>query len=85
MTFFGDLPKIKKKYGTLNFLLIQDHIGLEILKRYSPTVLIQSESNFMINKAAIRAYKVRNVLAMCQKLKILWHFEILTWESMGKS
>ena len=25
-----------------------------------------------------------DILAICQKLQILWHFEILTWESMGK-
>ncbi len=28
----------------------------------------------MINKVVIRECKVINVLAMCQKLKILWHF-----------
>ncbi len=37
----------------------------------------------MINKAVIRGYKVMDVSAICQKLKILWHFEILTLESMG--
>ena len=37
----------------------------------------------MINKAVVRVYKVMHILAVCQKLKILWHFEILTWESMA--
>ncbi len=39
----------------------------------------------MIIKAAIWEYEVINILAIRRKLKILWHFEILTWESMGKS
>ncbi len=38
----------------------------------------------MINTAVIGEYKVMDILAICQKFKILWHFEILTWESMGK-
>ena len=33
----------------------------------------------MKNKAGIRKLKV---IKICQKLKILWHFEILTWASM---
>ena len=39
----------------------------------------------MINKAVIRECKGVNVLAICQKLKILCHVEILICESMGKS
>ena len=39
----------------------------------------------MINKAAIREYNVMDVLAISHELKLLWHFEILTWESTGKS
>ncbi len=37
----------------------------------------------MINNAAIGKYKLINVLAPLQKLKILWHVEILTWKSRG--
>ncbi len=37
----------------------------------------------MINTAVIGEYKVTDISAICQKLKILWHFEILTLESMG--
>ena len=33
--------------------------------------------------AIIGGYKVMDILAICQKLKILWHFEILTQELMG--
>ncbi len=61
----------KKIYGTLKFLLTQDHMGLEISKCYH-TVVIRSEPNFMINKAVIREYSY--VLAICQKLKMLLHF-----------
>ncbi len=32
LLLFGDLPKC---YGTLKFLLIQDHMRLEMSKRYS--------------------------------------------------
>ncbi len=40
--------------------------------------------NFMLNTAVIGEYKVMDILAICQNLKILLHFEILTLESMGK-
>ncbi len=49
----------------------------------TPTVFIASEPNFRINMAMIREYKVINVLAFYKKK--LWHFEILTRESIGKS
>ncbi len=60
-------------------------MGLEFQNSTLPTLLIRSEPNFMINKAVIRAYKVINVLAICPKLKMLRHFEILTRGSTGKS
>ncbi len=46
---------------------------------------IRAEPNFMINKVVLREYKSMYILAICQKLNILWHFEIVTWESMWKS
>ena len=60
-------------------------MGLEFRNTTPPTVFIQSEPNFVINKAIIWEYKFVNFLAICLKLTILWHFEILTWESMGTS
>ena len=33
---FGDLSKMKKKYGILTFFLTQDHMQLEISKCYFP-------------------------------------------------
>ncbi len=56
--------------------------GLEISKRYSYS-FIQTVPNFMINKAVVRECNFMVISAICQKLKLLWHFEILTWESMG--
>ncbi len=32
----------------------------------------------MINTAVIGEYEVMDILAICEKLKILWYFEILT-------
>ncbi len=32
LSFFGDLLNLKKNYGTLEFLLTQDHVWLEISK-----------------------------------------------------
>ncbi len=34
-----------------------------------PTVCIQFEPNFMINKAVIRAYNVMDISTICQKVK----------------
>ena len=34
--------------------------------------------------ATMVEYRLSLFLAIDQVLKILWHFEILTWESMGK-
>ncbi len=60
-------------------------MGCKFHNSTPPTVLIQSEPNFMISKAAIGEYKLINVLTICQKLQILCHLEILRWKSMGKS
>ena len=49
-----------------------------------PTVFIWFEPNFMISKAVIGKYTVMDILAICQNLKILWQFEILTCESIGR-
>ncbi len=40
-------------------------------------VFIRSGPNFMINTAVIGEYKVMAILAICQKINILWHFETL--------
>ncbi len=44
-------------YGSLKYLLARHHMGLGIHNATPPTVLIQSEPNFMINKAVIGEYK----------------------------
>ncbi len=38
-------------------------------------LFIESEANFMINNVVTREYKVINVLVICHKIKMLWHFE----------
>ena len=60
--------------------------GLYGAGNFKSLLLLQFVSNlsFIMHKAVIRVYKVMNILAICQKLKILWHFEVLTWESMGE-
>ncbi len=78
LLLFGDLPKF---YGTLKSLLTQDHMGLEISKRYSSTVFYPM--SFMGTLATVVEYRLLFFLA--NVLKILWYFEVLTWESMEKS
>ncbi len=41
--------------------------------------------NFMRASLTMAEYRLLFFLAICLGLKILWHFETLTWESMGKS
>ena len=45
-------------------------------KLYSSYIFIPSEPQFMRNKAVIRKCKVINDLVICQKLIVLWHFEM---------
>ncbi len=45
----------------------------------APPVLIRSELNFMIKKLFMGEYKIINVLTICQKLKMLWYFEIFCY------
>ena len=59
-------------------------MGAKIQNATPPPVFIRSEPNFMINKVVMGNKNLWYVLAMT-KFKILWHFEILAWESMGKS
>ncbi len=49
----------------------------------SPTVFIWCQTNFMRTLATMVEYRVSLFFAISQVLKILWHFEILTCESMG--
>ncbi len=61
----------------------QDHMGLEMSKRFCYSFHLMS-ANFMRTFATMVEYRLSLFLAIGQVLKILWHFEILTWESMGK-
>ncbi len=75
---FWRSAKIYKFYATLKLLLTHNHMGLEIQNDTPCAVFIQFGPNFMINTAVIGEYKIMDILALCQKLKILWHFENLT-------
>ncbi len=61
----------------MKFLLTQNHMGLEISKRYSYS-FHWIWTNFMRNMVVIWEYKGMHILANCQNLNILWHFEMLT-------
>ena len=50
----------------------------------SPTVFIGSQANFLRTLATMAEYRLLLCLAIVQVLKNVWHFEILTWESIGK-
>ncbi len=59
-------------------------MGLEISERYStpPTVFIQCQANFMMTLVTVVEYRLLLFLAIG---RVLWHFEILTWEANGKT
>ncbi len=46
LLLFGNMPNLKKKYGSLTFLLTPDHIDSKF-QNVTPTVFIQSQPNFM--------------------------------------
>ncbi len=64
-------------YGILIFLLTQSYGGWKLQHAIPLTVFIRAEPNSMINTAVIGEYKVKDILTVCQKIKILWHFESL--------
>ncbi len=60
--------------------------GSKMSKRYSYTLqfFIGTYPNFMTNKVIMGEYKVMDILAIRQKIKILWDLEILvTQDHMG--
>ena len=78
---FADLSKIKKWHFE-----IFANTGPYRAGNFKPLLLLQfirCERNFTINKAVIRDREVLNILSKIKKKN--WHFEILTWESMGNS
>ncbi len=76
-------------YGDLNISMLAKNFIADMLDVYIYKEIGRSVTKVIsttwINNKQIREHKVIKVLAICQKLKILWHFDILTWESMGKS
>ncbi len=58
--------------------------GAGNFKRFSSYSFIWCQPNFMRTLATMAEYRLSLFLAIGQVLKILWHFEISTCESMGK-
>ncbi len=59
-------------------------MGLEILNATPPTVFIRCPPNFMRTLTTMVEYRLLFFEAIGQVSKMLWLFQILTWESMGK-
>ncbi len=82
---FWTIATLKKNILQFIFLLLltQDHMVLEISKCFvfHP---ISAKLLMAMALATMVGYRLRLFLAISQVLKMLWHFEILTWESMGK-
>ncbi len=56
-------------YGTLNFLLAQKRMGLEISKRYSSYSFHPIWAKLYDKYGGHGEYKVMDILAICQKIK----------------
>ena len=57
--------------------------GSKKFKTLLPPDFIRSEPNFMINNVVIGEYTIMDILAICQKFKKLWHFEIFVNTGTG--
>ncbi len=58
-------------------------MGQEV-QNASPTVFIWFQpNNFIIHTLVMRECWLLYFLAICEILKMLWHFEILTWKPRG--
>ena len=75
---------LTKNYGTLKFFLTQDHMELEVSKRYFSTSFNQMWSKLYQDVAYHGGIQAITFLVINQVLQNLWHFELLTWESVGK-
>ncbi len=64
ITLWSDLPKLKKKYGTLNFLLVQGHMCWKFQNADSPTD-IRSQPNFMRTLLTKGEYRLLLFLEIC--------------------
>ncbi len=53
-----------------------DTMGAKISKRYSSYIFHPIWANCFDKQGSHGGIKIINILAICQKLKILWHFEI---------
>ncbi len=75
---------LKIKYGTLKCFLTHDYMGLEISKRYF-SLLFQPNFTGTLPAMGGNRLLLSFVISRFDSIKILWRFEILTWESIEKS
>ncbi len=75
---------IKQYHWHFEIFVNTEPYGAGIPKHYT-SCSFHPMSNFMWTLATMVEYSNYFSLAVSQVLKILWHFEILTWVSMGKS
>ena len=79
VTVFGDPRNFKNLCHFEIFVNYQTIWGWKFQNTTPSTVFIRSGPKFTINTAVIGVYKVMDILAICKELKILWHFEVLTY------
>ena len=80
--FFDNLPKIAKLW----IFLTHDHMELQISKRYFSNRFLWITSKLYEEIAYHRGIQAITFLDSQPSLtNWIWHFESLTWESMGKS
>ncbi len=83
ITFLAICQKLQKLWH-LDFLLTQDHMGLEISKGYFSQSLLWIPSTLGMWTLLITGEcRLIRFLASGQVLQNLWYFEILTYEPMG--
>ncbi len=85
--FHQNSIKLHTKYQKLwhlKFFLTHNHMELEILKRYFSNTFLRIPSKLYEDIAYHKGMQTITFLAIVQILQNVWHFEILTWESMGK-
>ena len=83
LLLFREICQKCQFYDTLKFLLIQDHMGLEISKCYYSYSFHLMSAELMRTLATMVQYRLLLFLAIGHVLKILRHFKILTLGSMG--
>ncbi len=78
--FFGPSAKLKKKYDSLTFWSTQDHMGLQISKRYSPYIVHPISAKLYEDIGYHGEYRLLLFFVsshMFYKLGTLWNFNMI--------